>query len=205
MQSPIIIDSTNIVKLNFIGSSYYPFKFNYPPTSYSGDFVDKSYQILYSEGRVEFLSPNSDIKIFETQKIEIHAPAEHFIKGKQKALELHIIHKEQGNNNIMIVSILFKISSNHNEHIQNIIDGETTNIHDMIGNTPELYVYFGSLTSPPCSETVLWAISSTTQKISYEQVKYFSSKWENNQAFARGLGNNRAIQPLNNRVVFIFH
>jgi carbonic anhydrase len=205
MQSPILIDNTNIIKLGVIGGSYYPFTYNYPPTQSVGEFIDKTYRISYPDGCAEFLTMDGNLKKFNTVKIEIHAPAEHIIKGKQKALELHVVHKEYDTGNFMILAVLFKLSANHNNFVQDLIDNQSIDIARLIGERPEIYVYCGSLTCPPCTEIVLWAVSANTQKLSYEQVKFFSSKWENNQAFAVGHGNNRSTQILNNRVVFNFN
>ena len=204
MQSPIVIDYTNIIKLGVIGGSYYPFKFNYSQTDCFGEFVDKTFRILYLNGTAEFLSSDGNLKTFKTTKIEIHAPAEHIIKGKQRALELHIFHKDITTGNYMVLAVLFKISPNHNSFIQGFIDHSYIDVGRLIGSRPEVFVYPGSLTYPPCTETVLWVVSAETQKVSYEQVKFFSSKWENNQAFAAGLGNYRATQPVNARVVLSF-
>lgn len=201
IQSPISIDPSNTIKIASIGGPFYPFSFNYPAISFPGSFVDKTYTMQYPEGQVELYTLNGTIRKFQTVRIEMHAPAEHIIKGKQKALELHIVHKEQTSGNLFNLAVLFKLSNKYNQIVQDIIDGDQIEIHKIVGKKPELFVYFGSLTCPPCSETVLWAICTETQHISFEQVKFFSSKWENNQAFARGHGNNRTVQALNNRIV----
>jgi carbonic anhydrase len=53
--------------------------------------------------------------------------------------------------------------------------------------------YSGSLTTPPCTEGVLWAIMRERMTVSREQV----------QAFERALGfaNNRPVQPVNARTL----
>jgi carbonic anhydrase len=204
MQSPISIDPSQIVRLNPVGGSFYPFRFTYPLCSNPGAFFEKSFQTAFEDGFVDFLTLAGEQKRYYTQRIEIHAPAEHIINGKQRALELHAFHKERNTGNLMIFAVLFKISANHNSFVQDLIDGEEFDLQTLVGDRPQLFVYLGSLTYPPCTETVLWVINEHTQKISYEQVKFFSNKWENNQAFAQGRGNNRSVQLLNNRVVFDF-
>jgi carbonic anhydrase len=104
----------------------------------------------------------------------------------------------------MIFAVLFKISSHHNSVIQDLIDEEEFDLQVLVGDRPELYAYIGSLTYPPCTENVLWVVNAGTQKLSFEQVKFFSYNWENSHNFAKGHGNNRAVQLLNNRVVFNF-
>ena len=201
MQSPILIDPLNTVRISSVGAPFYPFSFNYPSITRKGAFVEKTFQLQYQDGEVELSTLPGFARKFNTTQIEFHAPAEHIVKGKQKALELHVVHKEQVTGNIMILAVLFKLAASHNTFIQDIIDNEEVDLSQLVGDRPHLNVYFGSLTSPPCSETVLWAICTEVKKLSFEQVKFFSSKWENNQAFARGHGNNRASQVLGNRVV----
>lgn len=203
MQSPIVIDKENVIRIGIVGGRYYPFKFHYRNTEKSGVFSEKSFEIEYVQGKVEYFTTDGQVRNFETVRIEVHAPAEHIVKGKQKALELHIIHKDS-DGNTLIFAVLFKISAAHNTFIQDLIDEEPVDLNSLIGENPEIYLYSGSLTYPPCTEHVLWVISASTQRLSYEQVKFFSSKWENNQAFARGNGNNRVVQGLNNRAIFLF-
>jgi carbonic anhydrase len=53
--------------------------------------------------------------------------------------------------------------------------------------------YSGSLTTPPCTEGVIWVIMQERMTVSREQV----------QAFERALGfaNNRPVQPVNARAL----
>ncbi|XP_034940627.1 carbonic anhydrase 1-like isoform X2 [Chelonus insularis] len=71
-------------------------------------------------------------------------------------------------------------------------------ISNIIGHrTQSSYlVYSGSLTTPPCTENVLWLLSSTTLFINRELIEFFRSTAE----FDYGDGhNNRPPQPLNGR------
>jgi carbonic anhydrase len=54
------------------------------------------------------------------------------------------------------------------------------------------YQFLGSLTTPPCTEGVLWMVLKTPSAISREQIKLFSQLFPNNA---------RPVQPLNNRPV----
>ena len=54
------------------------------------------------------------------------------------------------------------------------------------------YTYMGSLTTPPCTEDVLWMVFKQPMPVSAEQVGIFSRLYRNNA---------RPIQPSNNRLV----
>ncbi len=70
-------------------------------------------------------------------------------------------------------------------------------------NKQNLYTYKGSLTTPPCSEIVTWLVINQPQTISREQVALINSLYRNDTKFAGGQGNNRAVQPLNERYIYM--
>ena len=55
-----------------------------------------------------------------------------------------------------------------------------------------LLSYSGSLTTPPCSEDVLWLVMKTPIQVSKEQLASFATVYKNNA---------RPIQPTNGRVI----
>jgi carbonic anhydrase len=69
---------------------------------------------------------------------------------------------------------------------------QLVNLGDGLTNTSQYYTYPGSLTTPPCSETVTWFVLKRRAGLSEDQF----------QAFRHVLGNNiRPLQSLNHRVV----
>ena len=70
-------------------------------------------------------------------------------------------------------------------------------------NLDEFYSYDGSLTTPPCSEGVKWTVFKEIQPISSTQLKQFWDLWGGNFGYANGQGNNRQVQPLHERTLYL--
>jgi carbonic anhydrase len=69
--------------------------------------------------------------------------------------------------------------------------GVKINTAELLPAVQTTYRYSGSLTTPPCSEGVHWNLMTTPVEISSEQLKALET------LFAEG--NNRPVQPLNDR------
>ena len=71
--------------------------------------------------------------------------------------------------------------------------------------------YYGSLTTPPCSETVVWTVLTTPQKITEDLMETLRSIWakvapsatrmNTTEGIIHMVDNFRPLQPLNNRVI----
>jgi len=154
--------------------------------------------------------------------ILVHAPAEHLIEGSPRpVLELQVFHHKKGNNgtgpdNTKIISVLFDQDLVTNSlEIAKAFDGYlpqqkseskniTINLNNIIDDTKPMLFYNGSLTLPPCTEGISWAIQmGVNSQISRELTAKLDSLFKKNPLFARGRGNNRSPQKLNNRTFLL--
>ncbi|KAL2084712.1 hypothetical protein ACEWY4_020230 [Coilia grayii] len=156
--------------------------------------------------------------------------SEHTINGRSTAAELHIVHynselyenvsmamtKRDG---LAVLGILMEVGEETNQAYANIINylnrirhaGQRVSIpaFDIQTLLPSdlhsYYRYNGSLTTPPCYQSVLWTVFSETVKLSMPQLMkldtllYASEEGASQPSVLQD--NYRATQPINQRVV----
>jgi carbonic anhydrase len=137
-------------------------------------------------------------------QFHFHHPSEHQIKGQSFPLEIHLVHRSsQGN--LAVVGILAQIGAS-NPYLQTIwqhlplesspeiiIPDTWVNIGLLLPENSYFYEYWGSLSTPPCTENVLWLVWQNAIEISPQQLQKFA------EIFPR---NARNIQPLNGRSIW---
>jgi carbonic anhydrase len=69
---------------------------------------------------------------------------------------------------------------------------ESLNVADLLPKDQRYYQFMGSLTTPPCTEGVLWMVLKQPVQISKSQYRLFSQIYPINA---------RPVQPLNGRSV----
>ncbi|XVF75742.1 hypothetical protein PTKIN_Ptkin13bG0211500 [Pterospermum kingtungense] len=138
-----------------------------------------------------------------------HSPSEHTFNGTRHALEIHIVH-QNAQKHIAVVAMAFQIGradsflSSLLSSIKGVGAGEEKDLGNVnpvdIGFVGRKYYrYIGSLTSPPCTEGIVWTV--------FEQVKQAST--EQIQALKDGLAewfkeNSRPTQSLCGRPVLFY-
>lgn len=137
---------------------------------------------------------------FTLEQFHIHTPSEHTINGKYYPAEIHFVTKasdgriaviavfvETGKENKAIASIE-KDLSNHN-------DDAISSIQQLLPmDMDDYYHYLGSLTTPPLTENVEWYVLAKPIQVSKAQLKTLESYHK---------GNNRKVQPINERIIEI--
>ena len=101
-------------------------------------------------------------------QFHFHHPSEHTIAGKPSAMEAHFVH-QNGAGNLAVLGVMMKAGSN-NAVFKKIVEtmpkqagppakaDAKIDPHALIPSERGYYVYEGSLTTPPCSETVTWLL-----------------------------------------------
>ncbi|XP_069336790.1 carbonic anhydrase 14 isoform X4 [Eulemur rufifrons] len=131
--------------------------------------------------------------------------SEHQINSEATAAELHIVHYDsdsydslseaaQRPQGLAVLGILIEKTSVPPFNVRELLPTE-------LG---QFFRYNGSLTTPPCYQSVLWTVFSRRAQISMEQLEklqetLFSTEEEPSKLLVQ---NYRAPQPLNQRTVF---
>ncbi|ESO96283.1 hypothetical protein LOTGIDRAFT_239341 [Lottia gigantea] len=161
--------------------------------------------------------------------------SEHIINGNAFPMEVHFVHFKDSLGSLgaavsepeglAVLGFFFEISETDNKVLNNIID-HLANITDPSGNSEvvlsaqkfedllpknldNFYRYSGSLTTPPCSETVVWTVFEDTIKISSSQMakfrEMFSSEVDAQNNHVHLQNNYRPVQLLHSRKVYSSH
>ncbi len=141
---------------------------------------------------------------YDMLQVHAHQHSEHAINGKLYPAEIHVVHV-RGRSKLLVVGVLFEVGES-SPGLQRFIDcakNETLgelNVAGLVGpamKKEHLTLYHGSLTTPPCSEGVRWAVSSKIMTASPEQIKELN-------VMAGCELDARPVQPMNGRPFFKF-
>lgn len=131
-----------------------------------------------------------DGKRFELAQFHFHTPSEHIIEGKSYPMELHLVHQAADKNLAVIGVILVEGGPNATlarfwdrlpKQPSEVDTGQTIELGDILPrSTDDYFTYAGSLTTPPCTESVRWIILQQPVSVSKSQVEKFRAVFPNN-------------------------
>jgi carbonic anhydrase len=190
-QSPIDIRDGIKVELE-------PIQFDYRPTQFR--VIDNGHTVQVN------LEPGNSIVIggrrYDLVQFHFHRPSEERINSRQFDMVAHLVHKdvqgrlavvavlmEQGMVNPMVQLVWnsLPLEKNTEQYAPVMLD-----MNRMLPEQRHYYTYMGSLTTPPCSEGVLWLVMKQPASMSPEQINIFSRLYPMNA---------RPIQPTGGRLI----
>ena len=142
-------------------------------------------------------------KTYTLKQFHFHHPSEHTVAGAAFPMEIHFVHThadgsiavlgvfiKEGAENASLLPIWEAMPTHESEVLT--VRNATINPSDLLPNEGDTFRYFGSLTTPPCSEIVSWLVFQRPIEASRAQIEQFS------QIFAH---NARPVQPQNRRIL----
>lgn len=178
-QSPIDIKEGIKVDLE-------PIKFSYRPSTFR--IVDNGHTVQVEVGESSISLTG---KTYELVQFHFHRPSEEKVNGQRFDMVAHLVHKAD-DGQLAVVAVLLERGS-ENAFIQTLwnnmpleknlpVAPPTTlvDLNTLLPTARNYYTYMGSLTTPPCSEGVLWLVMKQPVQVSQDQINIFSRLYKNN-------------------------
>jgi carbonic anhydrase len=191
-QSPIDIRGGIRVDLEQIGIDYRPTQFRITDTG-------RTVQVDVAEGNnISVLGRN-----WQLVHIQFHRPSEARVNGKTYEMSAHLVHRDYANN-LAIAVVLMERGMEHPviQTLWNYMPLDTgmsveppnvaIDLTKLLPERRDYYTYMGSLTTPPCTENVLWMVFKEPIMVSPEQIGIFARLYPHNA---------RPIQPTHDRLI----
>ncbi len=193
-QSPIAIDDSTTLQ-----GPAEPIGFDYHPSE--GNVVHNGHTIQVD------LAPGNAIAVrdstYQLLQFHFHHPAEEKVNGQSFAMVAHLVHKN-AEGQLAVVAVLMTPGA-ANPAIDTVwtympvdkgdrvkLPAGALNLPDLLPKDQRYYQFMGSLTTPPCTEGVLWMVLKTPVTLSPAQIRLFGQLFPHNA---------RPVQPVNGRPV----
>lgn len=178
-QSPIDIRDGIAVELE-------PIRFDYRPTGFAVTDNGHTVQVDLGPGNsIEVMGRRYDLK-----HIQFRRPSEERINGRQFEMSVHLVHQDPDGRHAVVGVVLERgVAQPVVQQVWNNLPLEkheplaAQEPMDPAALLPEdrrYFTYMGSLTTPPCSEGVLWMVMQQPVQASVEQIHIFSRLYPNN-------------------------
>ena len=175
-----------------------PIRFAYKPTKFT--VMDNGHTVQVNVGAGSTIHVLG--KRYELVQFHFHKPSEERINGRPFDMVIHFVHKDY-DDNLAVIAVLLETGV-ENPQIQTLWNNmplepnqevsalDTLETAKLMPQDTAHWTYMGSLTTPPCSENVLWMVLKQPMQVSPEQIAIFARLYKNNA---------RPVQPPNGRLI----
>jgi carbonic anhydrase len=193
-QSPVNIETAHVQQQELP-----PLIFNYHPSTMR--IVDNGHTVQVS------VPPGDTLTVgdhrYTLVQFHFHHPSEEALDGKSFDMVAHLVHRDEQGHLAVVAVPLQKGAANpllstlwqnlpHERGHEAAPAGVAINAAALLPADLSYYTYTGSLTTPPCSESVRWFVLKSPMTLSADQVATFAKLYP---------ANARVLQPLNGRAV----
>ena len=193
-QSPINIEDSGT--LHGPGEAL---QFNYNPSS--GTVVNNGHTIQVDVQGDNTLTVRG--QVYKLVQFHFHTPSEEQINYRNSAMVTHLVHKSN-DGQLAVVAVLMDpgVASDFitkvwtympldaNDRVR--LPADILNVNELLPKDQRYYQFLGSLTTPPCTENVLWMVLKQPTQVSKDQIRLFQQLYPSNA---------RPVQPVNGRPV----
>ena len=172
-QSPIDIRDGIAVDLE-------PIRFDYRPSGFSVLDNGTTVQVTLASGNsIEVLG-----RRYELTQLHFHRPSEERIDGRRFDMSVHLEHRDPQGRLAVVAVPLHRGTAN--PALQTVWNNLPLEKHDeliarttidpagLLPSDARYYTYMGSMTTPPCTEGVLWMVMRQPVTASMEQIAIFA-------------------------------
>ena len=193
-QSPVHIQETGTLQ-----GPAEPLQFDYRPSG--GTVVNNGHTIQVDLDRGNSLTVRGST--YQLLQFHFHHPSEEKVNHKGFSMVAHLVHKND-EGQLAVVAVLIDPGA-ANDLIHKVwthmpldsgdrvrLPAGLIDVKALLPADQRYYQFIGSLTTPPCTEGVLWNVLKSPMTVSREQLRLFAQLFPNNA---------RPVQALNGRVV----
>lgn len=128
---------------------------------------------------------------YDLVQFHFHAPSEHRIDGRSFPMEVHFVHKNAASGALGVLGV-FMTAGRTNAAFKGIASAMPTkagesapapagiDLHALLPSSRRYYAYEGSLTTPPCSETVDWRVCIDPIEVDAADIARFTALYAMN-------------------------
>ncbi|MFN0184880.1 MAG: carbonic anhydrase [Aquabacterium sp.] len=157
-----------------------PIQFDYRPSGFS--VIDNGHTVQVD------VAPGNALEVmgrrYDLVQFHFHRPSEERIQGRQADMSVHLVHKDP-EGRLAVVAVLLDRGGSQPmvqavwnnlplEKGQAVPARGALDLEQLLPQDRRYYTYMGSLTTPPCSEGVLWMVMAQPVSVSPDQIAVFS-------------------------------
>lgn len=128
---------------------------------------------------------------YDLLQFHFHAPSEHRVDGRSFPMEVHFVHKNAASGALGVLGV-FMVAGRANPAFTGIASamplkaGESVrapaglDLHALVPPSRRYFAYEGSLTTPPCSETVDWRVCIDPIEVDAADIARFTALYAMN-------------------------
>lgn len=163
-----------------------PIRFDYRPSRFR--IIDNGHtvQVVAGDNAISLTG-----KTYALEHFHFHRPSEEKIDGRRFDMSAHLVHRAD-DGQLAVVSVLLERGTENpfvqtlwnnlplEKHLEVAPPSAALDFEALLPASRNYFAYMGSLTTPPCTEGVLWLVLKQPVQVSQQQIDIFSRLYRHN-------------------------